>query len=204
MGTSRQDFSSLFEMVAASGLCPVPSEINVLDDSGPCDESLLDVLHQLEALVTGDLASTSKGFKPSSNLVAMLVIGWLVARRNALEILLERIISPTGTVVTKKPELSQQPQPQQTDGISQDACRLAWSRLRLSLKSLAAAMQQHAYLLHQAHQWLPRGGQQQCALKAYLRWTREDQAHLWQALLGLKTTLLQGERWTSLELKCCS
>ncbi|XP_037500657.1 uncharacterized protein LOC119374567 isoform X3 [Rhipicephalus sanguineus] len=101
MSNSRLRFPSLFEIVAASGLCPMPSEIDVLNDSEPCDKGLLDVLQQLETLVTGNVTPATPEFEPSSNFVAMLVIGWLVARENALEILLQQIISPAGTGVAK-------------------------------------------------------------------------------------------------------
>ncbi|KAL1435011.1 hypothetical protein MTO96_001561 [Rhipicephalus appendiculatus] len=181
MSNSRLQFPSLFEMVAASGLCPVPSEIDVLNDSEPCVSGLLDVLKQLEALVTGNATPATPEFEPSSNFVAMLAIGWLVARENALEILLQQIISPAGTGVTKKQDCQQQQQPVYAD---QKACWLAWSRLRLSLRSLAAVMQQHASLLHRAQQWLPRDNEQQRALKAYLHWQKEEQRLLWQALLA--------------------
>lgn len=184
MSTSRLEFSSLFEMLAASGLCPMPSAIDVLNDSAPCDKGLLDVLQQLEALVTGDVAPTVPEFEPSSNFVAMLAIGWLVARENALEILLQRIISPTGTGVAKKQDSRQQQQQQQLVPAGQESCRLAWSHLRLSLRSLAAVMQQHASLLHRAQRWLPRDNEQHRALKAYLRWQKEEQPLLWQALLA--------------------
>lgn len=109
----------------------------------------------------------------------MLAIGWLVARENALEILLQRIISPAGTGVAKKQDCQQQPV-----HADQKACWLAWSRLRLSLRSLAAVMQQHASLLHRAQLWLPRDNEQQRALKAYLHWKKEEQHLLWQALLA--------------------
>lgn len=181
-------------MVAASGLCPMPSEIDVLDISGPCDKGLLDVLQQLEALVTGNAASTAPVFEPPSNFVAMLAIGWLVARENALEILLQRIISPTGTGVVKKQDFQQQQQ-QQPVHAEQEACRLAWSHLRLSLKSLGAVLQQHASLLHRAQQWLPRDNEQQRALKAYLRWQKQEQSLLWQALLKIKTFSTSAIEW---------
>ncbi|XP_075555637.1 uncharacterized protein LOC142588069 isoform X2 [Dermacentor variabilis] len=183
MNTSRLEFPSLFEMLAASGLCPMPSEIDVLNDSAPCDKGLLDVLQQLEALVTGGVTPTMPEFEPSSNFVAMLVIGWLVARENALLILLQRIISPAGTGVAKKQD-SQQQQQQQPVLAGQESCRLAWSQLRLSFKSLATVMQQHASLLHRAQQWLPRDNEQHRALKAYIRWQKEEQPLLWQALLA--------------------
>lgn len=179
MSNSRLQFPSLFEIVAASGLCPMPSEIDVLNDSEPCDKGLLDVLRQLETLVTGNVTPATPEFEPSSNFVAMLAIGWLVARENALEILLQRIISPAGTGVAKKQDCQQQPV-----CADQKACWLAWSRLRLSLRSLAAVMQQHASLLHRAQLWLPRDNEQQRALKAYLHWKKEEQHLLWQALLA--------------------
>ncbi|XP_065307055.1 uncharacterized protein [Dermacentor albipictus] len=182
MNTSRLEFSSLFEMLAASGLCPMPSEIDVLNDSAPCDKGLLVVLQQLEALVTGDVTPTMPEFEPSSNFVAMLAIGWLVARENALLILLQRIISPVGTGVAKKQDGQQQQQPVPA-GL--ESCRLAWSQLCLSFKSLATVMQQHASLLHRTQQWLPRDNEQQRALKAYIRWQKEEQTLLWQALLVL-------------------
>ncbi|XP_054928207.1 uncharacterized protein [Dermacentor andersoni] len=121
-------------------------------------------------------------FEPSSNFVAMLAIGWLVARENALLILLQRIISPAGTGVAKKQDGQQQPQ--QTVPAGQESCRLAWSHLCLSFKSLATVMQQHASLLHRAQQWLPRDNEQQRALKAYIRWQKEEQTLLWQTLLA--------------------
>ncbi|XP_037274112.2 uncharacterized protein LOC119166841 [Rhipicephalus microplus] len=181
MSKSRLRCSSLFEMIAASGLCPIPLETDLLNDSEPCDKSLLDVLHQLEALVTGNMTPATPEFVPSSNFVAMLAIGWLAAQENALEILLQRTIFSAGTGVTKKQDCQLQLQPVCAN---EKALYPAWSRLRLSFRCLAAVMQQHASLLHRAQQWLPRGKEQQRALKAYLHWKKEEQHLLWQALLA--------------------
>lgn len=178
MTTGLPQFSSLFEMVSASGLCQMLTDVDVLDNSGPCDSVLGSVLQQLEALVTGGTTTVNmkEEFEPPSNLVAMLAIGWLVAKHGVLETLLRTIISPAGHAVTKVDEC-----PVEADSGS---CRLAWSRARLSLRSLDSALQQHASLLDKAHQWLPRDSQQQRALKAYLRWHHQDEQLLWQALLA--------------------
>lgn len=178
MSSGLPQFSSLFEMVSASGLCQMLTDIDVLDSSGPCDSVLGSVLQQLEALVTSGTTTVNvkEEFEPPSNLVAMLAIGWLVAQHGVLETLLRTIISPVSHTVTKADQ-----QPVEADSGS---CRLAWSRARLSLRSLDSALQQHASLLHRAHQWLPRDSQQQRALKAYLRWHHQDEQLLWQALVA--------------------
>ncbi|XP_077537801.1 uncharacterized protein LOC144149927 isoform X6 [Haemaphysalis longicornis] len=130
-------FASLFEMVSACGLCEMPTDIDVLDSSGPCDSILGSVLRQLEALVTGSTTAVSakEGFEPPSNLAAVLAIGWLVAQHGVLETLLLGITSPVTCHTVAK-----------------------------------------------ARQWLPRDGQQQRALQAYLRWRHQDERLLWQAL----------------------
>lgn len=172
-------FSSLFEMVSACGLCEMPTDIDVLDSSGPCDSVLGSVLRQLEALVTGSTTTVGakEGFEPPSNLAAVLAMGWLVAQHGVLETLLLGIISPVTRHTATKVE--QQPAAGEADSGS---CQLAWSRARLSLRALGSALQQHASLAHQARQWLPRDGQQQRALQAYLRWHHQDEQLLWQAL----------------------
>lgn len=173
-------FASLFEMVSACGLCEMPTDIDVLDSSGPCDSVLGSVLRQLEALVTGSTTAVSakEGFEPPSNLAAVLAIGWLVAQHGVLETLLLGITSPVTCHTVAKAE-QQHPAAGEADSGS---CQLAWSRARLSLRALDSALQQHASLVHQARQWLPRDGQQQRALQAYLRWRHQDERLLWQAL----------------------
>lgn len=140
-------FSSLFEMVSACGLCEMPTDIDVLDSSGPCDSVLGSVLRQLEALVTGSTTTVGakEGFEPPSNLAAVLAMGWLVAQHGVLETLLLGIISPVTRHTATKVE--QQPAAGEADSGS---CQLAWSRARLSLRALGSALQQHASLAHQA------------------------------------------------------
>lgn len=47
----------------------------------------------------------------------------------------------------------------------------------------------------QARQWLPRDGQQQRALQAYLRWHRQDEPLLWQALQALLASRGSDSPW---------
>ncbi|XP_077537799.1 uncharacterized protein LOC144149927 isoform X4 [Haemaphysalis longicornis] len=174
-------FASLFEMVSACGLCEMPTDIDVLDSSGPCDSILGSVLRQLEALVTGSTTAVSakEGFEPPSNLAAVLAIGWLVAQHGVLETLLLGITSPVTCHTVAKAE-QQHPAAGEADSGS---CQLAWSRARLSLRALDSALQQHASLVHQACH--PPGAAELSRYQAHLQQQRLKEGGLPNQLASL-------------------
>ncbi|XP_064485651.1 uncharacterized protein LOC135398148 isoform X1 [Ornithodoros turicata] len=145
--------SSLFEFMALNGFPQVPQSVNVQASVGPCDISLSNVVNQSVSFLLTSRGFSPKDFKFSSNCVAILVLGWAIARYNLTELLLECALS--NVEQHKRASLAGPESECMPLGDVKAVCdKLSWivGRLRLMLKSLAVEELHQAHLLHQVHQ----------------------------------------------------